>query len=58
MTSFSRVHDKKLCIVAISALLSLPSEQIPASVSTGWPRLLQGTVEIFRGLPNAVESKS
>ena len=58
MTSFSRVHDKKLCIVAISALLSLRADQIPASVSTGWPRLLQGTVEIFRGLPNAVESKS
>lgn len=57
MTSFSRVHDKKLCIVAISALLSLKGDQIPASVSTGWPRLLQGTVEIFRGLPSAVESK-
>lgn len=58
MSSFSRVHDKKLCIVAISALLSLKADQIPASVSTGWPRLLQGIVDIFRGLPNAVESKT
>lgn len=41
MDSFSRVHDKKLCIVAIVELLQLPPDQIPASVSVGWPRLLQ-----------------
>lgn len=53
MTSFSRVHDKKLCIVAISALLNVNHEQVPASVSVGWPRLLQGITELFRTLPNA-----
>jgi hypothetical protein len=58
MHSFSRVHDKKLCIVAISALLSVNHEQVPASVSVGWPRLLQGITELFRTLPNAVKSKS
>lgn len=57
MTSFSRVHDKKLCIVAISALLSVSHEQIPASVSVGWPRLLQGITELFRTLPNAMKSR-
>lgn len=57
MTSFSRVHDKKLCIVAIAALLNLNHEQVPASVSVGWPRLLQGITELFRTLPNAVQSK-
>jgi hypothetical protein len=41
MDSFTRVHDKKLCIVAIVELLQLPADQIPASVSVGWPRLLQ-----------------
>lgn len=41
MDSFTRVHDKKLCIVAIVALLGLPADQIPTSVSVGWPRLLQ-----------------
>lgn len=41
MDSFTRVHDKKLCIVAIVALLGLSADQIPASVSVGWPRLLQ-----------------
>lgn len=57
MTTFTRVHDKKLCIVAISALLSLPHEQIPASISVGWPRLLQGITELFRTLPMAMKSK-
>jgi hypothetical protein len=57
MTSFSRVHDKKLCIVAISALLSVNHEQVPASVSVGWPRLLQGITELFRTLPSAMKSE-
>jgi hypothetical protein len=41
MNSFTRVHDKKLCVAAISTLLSISPENVPASVSTGWPRLLQ-----------------
>jgi hypothetical protein len=57
MTSFTRVHDKKLCIVAISALLSLSHEHVPSSVSVGWPRLLQGITELFRTLPAAQKSK-
>ncbi|KAK2592929.1 Nonsense-mediated mRNA decay protein 5 [Conoideocrella luteorostrata] len=57
MTSFSRVHDKKLCIVAISALLGVNHEQVPASVSVGWPRLLQGITELFRTLPNALKNR-
>jgi importin-7 len=57
MESFSRVHDKKLCIVAIVALLSLPAEQIPASVSVGWPRLLQGITVLFKTLPSAMKNR-
>ncbi|KAM5368586.1 hypothetical protein ACJA88_010936 [Fusarium oxysporum] len=57
MTSFTRVHDKKLCIVAISALLSLNPEHVPSSVSVGWPRLLQGITELFRSLPAAQKNR-
>jgi len=39
--SFSRVHDKKLSIAAIVALLTLNADQVPVSVQQGWPRLLQ-----------------
>ena len=54
--SFSRVHDKKLSIVAISTLLALQMEDIPSSVQQGWPRLLQGVVRLFQTLPAAVKS--
>lgn len=54
--SFSRVHDKKLSIVAISALLTLRAEDVPSSVQLGWPRLLQGIVRLFQTLPAALKS--
>ncbi|KKA27325.1 hypothetical protein TD95_002309 [Thielaviopsis punctulata] len=57
MAWFTRVHDKKLCIAAIVSLLSIGSMNIPASVSTGWPRLLQGVTELFRTLPQAEKNR-
>ncbi|KAJ4417195.1 Nonsense-mediated mRNA decay protein 5 [Gnomoniopsis sp. IMI 355080] len=57
MDTFTRVHDKKLCIVAIVALLGLNPEHIPASVSVGWPRLLQGITSLFRSLPAALKNR-
>ena len=54
--SFSRVHDKKLSICAISALLTLKADEVPASVHQGWPRLLQGVVRLFQTLPTALKS--
>jgi hypothetical protein len=53
--SFTRVHDKKLCIAGIVALMSVPAERIPQSVQQGWPRLLQGIVRLFQTLPAALK---
>jgi hypothetical protein len=55
--SFTRVHDKKLSIAAITSLLTLPAQSIPQSVQPGWPRLLQGIVRLFQTLPAAMKSK-
>ena len=55
--SFSRVHDKKLSILAISCLLMLRGVDVPISVQQGWPRLLQGAVKLFETLPAAVKSE-
>lgn len=41
--NFTRVHDKKLSIAAIVALLMLNPDQVPISVQQGWPRLLQAS---------------
>ena len=57
MGSFTRVHDKKLCIIAISSLLSINHDTVPESIKVGWPRLLQGVTELFRTLPAAQKSK-
>jgi importin-7 len=57
MDMFRRVHDKKLCIVGIAALLNVAPEQIPPSVSVGWPRLLQAMVVLFKTLPQALKSE-
>ena len=54
--NFTRVHDKKLSIVAISALLTLRVDEVPSSVQQGWPRLLQGVVRLFQTLPAALKS--
>ena len=50
---FRRVHDKKLCIASISALLTIRAEDVPQSVQTGWPRLLTGATYMFKTLPAA-----
>ena len=55
--NFTRVHDKKLSIVAIISLLTLRAEDVPSSVQQGWPRLLQGIVRLFQTLPAAVKRK-
>lgn len=55
--NFTRVHDKKLSIAAIVALLSLNTDQVPVSVQQGWPRLLQGIVRLFQTLPAAMKNR-
>lgn len=53
--NFTRVHDKKLSIAAISSLLTLKASDVPASVQPGWPRLLQGVTRLFQTLPAAMK---
>ncbi|KAF2115985.1 armadillo-type protein [Lophiotrema nucula] len=55
--SFTRVHDKKLCISAICSLLTLGAQDVPVSVQQGWPRLLQGIVRLFQTLPAALKNR-
>jgi hypothetical protein len=57
MDSFTRVHDKKLAIAAITSLLTLQAQEVPVSVQQGWPRLLQGIVRLFQTLPAAIKNR-
>ncbi|KAI9486221.1 MAG: armadillo-type protein [Benjaminiella poitrasii] len=57
LSKFSRVHDKKLVIVALCALLELPTDMIPASLQAGWSQILACIVSVFQTLPKAMENR-
>ena len=52
-----RVHDKRLSIVALSALLGIRASEVPASLHSGWPAIVGAALTIFKELPAALESK-
>ncbi|KAI9483976.1 MAG: armadillo-type protein [Benjaminiella poitrasii] len=57
LEKFTRVHDKKLTIVALCSLLSLTEDQIPVSLQEGWTHILVSLCEVFRSLPKAIENR-
>lgn len=55
---FPRVHDKKLSIMAMSALLELDPAAVPPALQEGWAGIVSATLHVFRTLPVAIESKN
>lgn len=55
---FTRVHDKKLAILALCSLVEIPAAHIPASVRTGWQQIMKTFCELFEGLPDAMEERA
>ncbi|KAG2092282.1 armadillo-type protein [Suillus discolor] len=49
-----RVHDKKLSILALCKLLEMEAGVIPEGLRDGWPGIVGGALNIFKGLPQAV----
>ncbi|KAG1469127.1 hypothetical protein G6F56_003440 [Rhizopus delemar] len=58
LSSFSSVHDKKLIIVALCALLKLPVAQIPTCLQPTWPQILVGLSDVFKDLSESIEGDS
>lgn len=52
-----RVHDKKLSIMALCALMEMSPSAIPDALKEGWPSVVGGVLRIFKDLPKAVESE-
>lgn len=50
-----RVHDKKLSILALCALLEMDPATIPAPLVDGWAGIVAAILHVFRDLPKAVE---
>jgi hypothetical protein len=53
-----RVHDKKLTIITLSALLEMDPAGIPDNLKEGWQGMVGGALKIFTELPAAIESQS
>lgn len=51
-----RVHDKRLSIVALSALMELDPSLVPPTLREGWPGLLGGALNVFSNLQEAMNS--
>ncbi|KAJ7490549.1 armadillo-type protein [Mycena latifolia] len=52
-----RVHDKKLAILALCALLEMAPGAVPESLKDGWPGIVGGVLKIFKDLPAAIEAR-
>jgi hypothetical protein len=57
LDKFKRVHDKKLCIVALLTLLEIPFENIPSSLQAGWGQIMYALINLFQTYPKAVEER-
>ncbi|KAF9437361.1 hypothetical protein BGZ76_001078 [Entomortierella beljakovae] len=53
LDKLTRVHDKKLSIVALCSVMSVPVEQLPPALQSGWSQVLTGIMHNFEGLPAA-----
>ncbi|KAI9004065.1 putative nonsense-mediated mRNA decay protein [Gaertneriomyces semiglobifer] len=59
LDDFRRVHDKKLSILALLAILQLPVAQIPTSLhGQGWTNLISGIVKVFETYPIAEKARA
>ena len=57
-TDLPRVHDMKLSIMTMCALLEMDPAAIPSSLQEGWTHIVSAILHIFQKLPQAVESES
>ena len=53
-----RVHDKRLSIVALCALMEVYPAAIPQSVQEGFPGIVSGALKLFQEYPKVVQGKS
>lgn len=52
-----RVYDKRLTVIALSALMEMEQSTIPEPLKEGWKFMVSGALKVFEGLPKAVAGK-
>ncbi|KAJ3087930.1 hypothetical protein HK102_009952 [Quaeritorhiza haematococci] len=54
---FRRVHDKRLAILALCKIISLPVDKIPPSIQQGWGQVFAGILKLFESYPEALKER-
>ncbi|KAJ2780855.1 Nonsense-mediated mRNA decay protein 5 [Coemansia javaensis] len=54
---FTRVHDKKLLILGLTAVLGVPAGQLPPALQSGLPQLFGAVLQTFQSLGKAIEAR-
>ncbi|KAL1950524.1 hypothetical protein VTO73DRAFT_5648 [Trametes versicolor] len=52
-----RVHDKKLSIMALCALMEMDPAGVPASIQDGFHNIVAGALQLFQEYPKAVQAR-
>ncbi|GAW02680.1 nonsense-mediated mrna decay protein [Lentinula edodes] len=52
-----RVHDKKLSIITLTALMEMEPGMVPEPLREGWPGIVAGALKLFKALPKAVADR-
>lgn len=52
-----RVHDKKLSIITLTALMEMEPGMVPEPLREGWPGIVAGALKLFKALPKAVAGR-
>ncbi|KAF9065181.1 armadillo-type protein [Rhodocollybia butyracea] len=52
-----RVHDKKLSIVTLAALMEVEPGMVPEPLREGWPSIVGGALKLFKDLPQAIADR-
>ncbi|EJC98943.1 ARM repeat-containing protein [Fomitiporia mediterranea MF3/22] len=56
-TGLPRVHDMKLSILTMCALLEMEPSAIPASLQDGWSAIVSAVIHVLQKLPQAIEKR-
>ncbi|KAL2914370.1 Nonsense-mediated mRNA decay protein 5 [Polyrhizophydium stewartii] len=55
--NLTRVHDKRLSILTLIAILELPQAQVPPTIQNTWTHLFDGILKIFETYSDAIENR-
>ncbi|EPX70956.1 karyopherin [Schizosaccharomyces octosporus yFS286] len=58
IASFTRVHDKKLCLVAILSMIPLSAEQVALALQDNWNHIMKILISLLKTLPNALAARA